>query len=226
MKLLSKDGEKGGRIKEIVSVAVLAIAIAFTAYVMVMNIRGKAVTLFGYSVLRVVTGSMEPTIFTGDYILVHETDPKGLTEGDIITYYTEDEEIKDLLVTHRIIKVNEDGTFITQGDANPVADDIPVKAERVLGKYIQKARFFGMISSFGDMRKLLLFLVIIPILFIAVYETKTLAKLVVDYKKDNDPAEEEQKEQEIERIRREAIEEYKKQKEQEANGEEGQEEHE
>ena len=226
MKKLIKSGEKGGKVKDILSIVILAVAIAFTAYVMIMNFQGKPVSVFGYSILRVVTGSMEPTIFTGDYIIVHKMAPAELKEGDIITYFTEDEEIKDLLVTHRIINVNDDGTFITQGDANPIPDDIPVKPERILGKYLKKARFFGMIASFADSSKLLLFLVIIPILLIAIYETKTLAKVVVEYKKETDAEEIEKKETEIERIKREAVEEYKKQKEQEENGKEGQEEHE
>ena len=226
MKKLIKSGEKGGKLKDILSIVFLAAAIAFTAYVMIMNMQGKAVSVFGYSVLRVVTGSMEPTIFTGDYIIVQKTAPAELKEGDIITYYTEVDEIKDLLVTHRIIKVNDDGSFITQGDANQIPDNIPVKPERLLGKYLNKARFFGMIASFADSSKLILFLVIIPILLIAIYETKTLAKVVVEYKKENDEEKTDKKETEIERIKREAIEEYKKQKEQEENGKEGQEEHE
>lgn len=225
MKLLSKDGDKGGRVKEIISISVLAIAIAFTAYVMVMNAKGKAVSVFGYSVLRVVTGSMEPTIFTGDYIVVHQTEPSDLKKGDIISFYSDEDNIKDLLVTHRIVEVKEDGTFITQGDANNKPDDIPVRAERLVGKYLHKARFFGMISSFTDSSKLILFLVIIPILLMSIYETKTLAKQWKEYKQEVGSDKTDNMDKEIERIKQEAIEEYKKKKEQEADGKEGQEEY-
>ena len=226
MKKLIKSGEKGGKLKDILAIAILVIAIAFTAYVMIMNARGKAVSVFGYSVLRVITGSMEPTIFTGDYIFVQKTDPTELKEGDIIAFYSDDEDIKGMLVTHRIIDINDDGTFTTKGDANNIADDKPARPESLVGKYVGKARLFGIISSFSDSSKLILFLVIIPILLIAIYETKTLAKVVVEYKKENDEEKTDKKETEIERIKREAIEEYKKQKEQEENGKEGQEEHE
>ncbi|MBR2523566.1 MAG: signal peptidase I [Clostridiales bacterium] len=225
MKKLTKSGEKGGKLKDILSIVFLAAAIAFTAYVMIMNMQGKAVSVFGYSVLRVVTGSMEPTIFTGDYIIVQKTTPAELKEGDIITYYTEVDEIKDLIVTHRIIKVNDDGSFITQGDANQIPDSIPVKPERLLGKYLYKARFFGMIASFADSSKLILFLVIIPILLMSIYETKTLAKQWKEYKQEVGSDKTDNMDKEIERIKQEAIEEYKKKKEQEADGKEGQEEY-
>ena len=220
MKLISKTTSKGRQTAEILSSVLLICVIIFTAYVMLMNARGKAVSVFGYSVLQVVTGSMEPTINTGEFIFVKKVPVDSLGKGDIIAYYTEDEEIKDFLVTHRIIGVNEDGSFITQGDANPVPDDLSVRASRVLGKYQGKARFFGMIGSFADRQKLIFALVIVPIFLLSIFEIRSLSKLWKKLK--NDGADEEPKtaEDEIERIKKEAVEEYIKQRDKETDGKE------
>lgn len=230
MKIVSKTGESRKGPVDFISLGLFLIVAVFTAYVMIMNVQGKPVTVFGYSVLKVMTGSMEPTIATGEYIIVKDTDAGDLKVGDIITYYTEDPEIKDFLVTHRVVRLNDDGTLITMGDANPVEDQIPVKPERVLGKFAKKARFFGIVDGFGDKRKLLFVLVIVPILVMAVYELRTLTKLWKKYYVDEKDEETEKNdipdtEAEIERIKAQAIEEYLKNRKENDNGEgqEGQE---
>lgn len=229
MEIISKTGESRKSVVDIVSIVIFVIVALFTAYVMIMNVKGRPVSVFGYSVLKVMTGSMEPTIGTGEYIIVKGTDAKDLQVGDIITYYSEDPEVKDLLVTHRVLRLNEDGTLITMGDANPVEDYIPVKPERVLGRFVCKARFFAIIGGFADKRKLLLVLVIIPILAMSIFELRSLAKLWKKYyingKKENEEPKPD-RESEIERIKAKAIEEYLKNRNETENGQgkEGQEE--
>ena len=214
MRIISKTGENR-KITDKIFTVVLVMVMIFTGYVMVMNAQGKAVPIFGYSILRVVTGSMEPTLLTGDYIIVHETDAAALTIGDIITFYSEESSTQGLLVTHRIIGVRSDGSFVTKGDANPVEDSVAVKPDKILGKYVNKARFFAMIGSFADTRKLIMALVIIPILALSFFELKSLTKLWKKYKGDD----EDKKEKDIEKIKREAVEEYLKQRENKADGE-------
>ncbi|MCD8195420.1 MAG: signal peptidase I, partial [Coprobacillus sp.] len=68
-------------------------------------------TVFGYSVASVGSGSMEPTINTGDVIVNKKCDQYEV--DDIITFYSEAE---SRYITHRIVDINEDGSFKTQGD--------------------------------------------------------------------------------------------------------------
>ncbi|MBR1423242.1 MAG: S24/S26 family peptidase, partial [Ruminococcus sp.] len=56
------------------SAVILIAAVIFTAYVMINAARGKAVSVFGNYVLRVMTGSMEPSIHVDDYIIVRKTE--------------------------------------------------------------------------------------------------------------------------------------------------------
>ncbi|MBP0967474.1 MAG: DUF2357 domain-containing protein, partial [Oscillospiraceae bacterium] len=49
---------------------ILVVSIAFSAYVTACMMRGKPAVFFGRSVLRIETGSMEPTLHVGDCIIV------------------------------------------------------------------------------------------------------------------------------------------------------------
>ena len=165
------------RISNIIVAVITVIALIFVIYVMICSSKGKAVNVFGKSVLKVVTGSMEPSIHVGDYIVVEKTDADNLTEGDIISFYSEQSDIRGLLVTHRIVGKADDGSYITKGDANPVSDTVTVQKDKIVGKYNGKARFFIWVSSFMNVKKILLLLVVIPILIVSIYEAKTVVKL-------------------------------------------------
>lgn len=210
---INKDGVSSfKRALEILSSLLLVAAVIFTAYVMINTARGHAVSIFGNYTLKVVTGSMEPTIMTGDFIIVHKAQPSELGVNDIITFYSDDPETKDLLITHRIIGIKEDGTYITKGDANNIEDHVAARPERVLGKYVRKARYLGLISSFADTRKLILLLVIIPMLVISIFEVKSLAAVWKKVRQNagSELTEEQIRQQEIDRIKKLAVEEYMK----------------
>lgn len=193
LKWLSKAGNT--------AIAVVTVAlVCFVTYIMVCSARGGAVNCFGRSVLKVVTGSMEPSLHTGDYIYVKKTDAADLREGDIISFYSEEADVRGKIVTHRIEKCNSDGTFTTKGDANPVPDSKHVRADQLVGKYTTKARFFKWLNSFGDRHKLLMVFVIIPMTLIALYEVRTIAKIKLESKEPEPLSDEER-----EKLIREAI---------------------
>ena len=193
LKWLSKAGNAA-------IIIVTALLAGFVTYIMVCSARGKAVDCFGRCVLRVVTGSMEPSLHTGDYIYVKKTDAADLKVGDIISFYSEEDDVRGKIVTHRIAECNSDGTFTTKGDANKTADVKHVRADQLVGKYTAKARFFKWLNSFGDRRKLLMIFVIIPMTLIALYEVRTIAKIKLE-----DRVFEPMSDEEKEKLIREAI---------------------
>ena len=201
----SKKEVKTNKIANIITTVILLAAIAFTVYVMICAAGNKIVDIFGKSILRVVTGSMESSIHVGDYIIVEKTDPDELAVGDVISFYSEQSDIYGMLVTHRIAEITDDHTFITRGDANPVNDSVEVRPEKIVGKYTGKARFFIWVNSFADPRKILLICVIIPIGIVSIFELRTLAKLSIEVSRKKHDAAEERRQQ----IIREAIEKEK-----------------
>lgn len=206
-----KEGKNNPTLKKLLSAVewlLLAASFGLVVYAFVCTARGKAVTVAGYSLLHVITGSMEPTISVGDYVIVKHEDPSTLGAGDIIAYYTKDPQIYGLPVIHRIHEVKDNGTFVTWGDANPSPDALAVYPEQVLGKYTRRSFLFNWLASFSDPRKLLLLMVSIPIFLISIYEAGTLAKLIKIKKTLIPGVKSKSREDEIEKLKQQAIEEY------------------
>lgn len=83
---------------------------------------------FGYTFFEVASGSMEPTLYINDVILVKVT-KDDLKKNDIIAFYNE-----DTVITHRILF--KDGDIITvKGDNNNVVDE-PININQVIGKVV------------------------------------------------------------------------------------------
>ena len=175
---------------KITLIALVAVMFFTVVYVMVCNLRGKVASIGGYSVMKVVTGSMEPSIHVGDYILIKETDAEDLKVGDVITFLSDDPTIKDMPNSHRITKINDDGTFTVKGDANPTEDVYTVKSDRIIGKYVRKLWLFRFIGSFGSSKKLLMILFILPTVCICIYESRSLVKIIKGKDKDDDEQDE------------------------------------
>ncbi|MGN0629829.1 MAG: signal peptidase I, partial [Ruminococcus sp.] len=157
--------------------------------------------VFGKSIMMVTTGSMEPSIHEGDYILIEKTAPELLDEGDIITFFSEDKAIYGMPNTHRILEKSDDGGFITKGDANPVPDSYKVYPEKIIGVYVRKIRFLRWINSFKSAKKLVLFLVFAAALAMSFYEIRTIGKIA----KDSSENRKKRIEDEKEKLIREAI---------------------
>ena len=86
-----------------------------------------------YKMIGIETGSMTPALNVGDAVIISKKyDVEKLEENDIIAYENEN----GILVIHRIIKENSDGTYITKGDYNNVADTLYVKKEQIKGKVV------------------------------------------------------------------------------------------
>lgn len=99
----------------------------FCIYVLKQNV----VTLGGYTILNVVSGSMEPVLYIDDLILINTKD-KQYKVGDIVTYTDEE----GSFVTHRIISLDND-KMVTKGDNNNI-EDKPTTTDRIIGKYISR----------------------------------------------------------------------------------------
>lgn len=190
------------RILDGILIAVLLAIISVTVYIMTCNYNGKPAEIFGISVVKIVTGSMEPSIRDGDYIIIEKTEAADLKEGDIICFYSSDSDISGRLNTHRIMEISENGGFITKGDANKYSDEEAVSPEAVIGKYRGKLGFLRWISSFGSADKLIFVAVAIILAAVSVFEVKTIAGISRQQK-------EEESAREKERLFREAVEKEK-----------------
>lgn len=127
-------------------VAAILAAIAFAATTVINRKQNKPTFVFGYSIMRVETGSMEPTIPAKSYVIVKKSDGVGLKEGTTITFVCSDEtsSVYGRLVTHRIVEITDDG-YRTKGDAAAI-DDWTVSPKDVVATYERNVPFLGVIG--------------------------------------------------------------------------------
>lgn len=85
--------------------------------------------LLGYRGYTVISGSMEPTLKVGDYIIVKSKPFEQVQDKEIISFKQE-----NVLVTHRVMQHVGD-KLQTRGDANNVNDLVEVTADDYVGSY-------------------------------------------------------------------------------------------
>ena len=149
-------------------------------YIFVTAILGLGLLLFatitpllGGTYVKVVkSGSMEPFIKTGGIVVVREA--ASFRAGDVITFGKDTK--TQIPTTHRIYKINEDGTFITKGDANNAPDPIPVSPAEVKGKVVWSAPYLGYILDFAKKPLGFILLVVVPALIVIVDEIWKIAR--------------------------------------------------
>lgn len=107
--------------EQVLFVAVL-VFVVFVAY-------GTFVDNRWYKIVVIEGSSMEPTLSAGDAIVLTRP-PDEIEPGMILTL-----EVDGNVVTHRVVEVRPDGSFVTKGDANEAADDFDGHDVRVVGEY-------------------------------------------------------------------------------------------
>lgn len=129
----------------------------------------KVPDFMGYKPFIVLSGSMEPTILTGDIVLTKVTEAEDIAQNDIITFRVE----RDTAVTHRVTEVvNEDGqiSFLTKGDANVGSDASVVTPDMLEGKYLGRVGGLGRLAIFLQTPMGLLLFVVTPLCLFIVYD--------------------------------------------------------
>ena len=120
-------------------VKIIMIAIVFVSIIIVVQkVTNNEESFLGFRIFRVQTGSMIPKYQIGDVILVREVDTDKIKIGDDVTYEGKIGSMSGLLVTHRVIDIEEvDGKriFHTQGIANNTED--PVVSEDQINGVVQ-----------------------------------------------------------------------------------------
>lgn len=171
-------------IKGIVNVLcwILVVIIVFTvALSLITRINGETPSVFGYSIFRVSSGSMEPELMVGDIILDKAVkNPEDLKVGDVITFKSND--YGDMLVTHKVIKApyeeNEKLMLQTKGIANDLADK-PISVDNVKGIMICKVDYLDTVYNiFLSPWGLLILIALIVIIFFD--EIITIVKILTN----------------------------------------------
>ena len=142
-------------------VKLVTIAIIFISIITTNNQEA----FLGFRIFRVQTGSMIPTYQVGDVILVKEVNPDTIQIGDDVTYQGKVGSMKGMLVTHRVIDIEEvDGkrVFHTKGIANNSEDPV-VSEEQINGVVQTKMYILSLICMLLNNKYVFYFCGILPL---------------------------------------------------------------
>lgn len=156
------------------------------------QINHKVPAFFGYSVMNIISRSMEPDIPKNTFILIQRVDPELLKEGDIITFYSSDPTIKGLPNTHRIIQIifeDNQKLFVTKGDANAIPDLYDVKPEDIIGVYVKNIASLGKLGAVFQNKTFIFILLVVPAAVLFVLEIINLTKTAKNINKVDDTQE-------------------------------------
>jgi len=128
----------GINLKRFLKYMIFTLLIIFISFGYYSRNKGKAINIFGNYISVVVSGSMEKTIKTNDFIIYKESD--NYEVNDIIVF-----KVNDYLVVHRIIYEDENG-YVTKGDNN-LSDDLSrygyIQEKQIVGKVTHNFHLFG-----------------------------------------------------------------------------------
>lgn len=132
---MQKKKQRRSNIKDIIFVTIILL----TCFFVFCLVKGNVPAIFGYRMLYVVSGSMEPAIERGSYIIIKEVTPSELQVGDIVTFVSEEPAIYGMYNTHRIYDICTDTytgetLYITKGDAFEEPDAYSVSEEQIVGR--------------------------------------------------------------------------------------------
>lgn len=168
--------EKNGLLQTIVGAVGIALCVVFVPLLLInVTLIVKSYTspdkvpdFLGYKPFIVLSGSMEPSIMTGDMVFVKETDPDSLKVGDVIAYKS-----GSAVVTHRIVEVkseNGETRYVTQGDANNAADQSLVKPADVEGIYQRRIAGAGNLAMFMQTTTGMILFVVCPLVLFVLWD--------------------------------------------------------
>lgn len=152
------------------AVAVLMIAVsAVLMLAVVLTPSGDVPSVAGYSMFRVLTGSMSPEIPTNTLIVVRSVPLEEVQVGDIISFYSADPSLNGMVNTHRVTKVDPSAqTITTKGDANALEDRYPVTADRLIGVMVFRSHGLGVMARLINNPLIFIPLIVLPLVILLV----------------------------------------------------------
>ena len=156
--------------KKIITVFIYLISVILGLSLVVGALSSMNLNL-PYQTYLVQSGSMEPSIMTGDVVVIKKTHQ--IKQNDVITFVDDQQR----LVTHRVIEDKTQGKlplFKTKGDANRTADLSLVKPNQIKGKVWLTIPKLGYVVRFSKTKLGIVLLIMVPATIIVYEESQQL----------------------------------------------------
>ena len=158
------------KILEVLSTVAVVVALVV---VISQRVTNNKLRLFGYGVYTVISESMLPEYEVGDMFLAKEIKEDDINVGDDLVYLGEVDSYKDKVVTHRVVRIEEDKTIVTKGINNPL-EDPPIRYKQVYGKVTGRLVVLSLFSKLMNENILFYLIIFVPFTVLIFLDTKDL----------------------------------------------------
>ena len=167
------------------AIALILVSV-FVLLSVVLTPAGQVPQVLGYSVFRVMTGSMEPEIREDSLLVVKKIPPEDIAPGDVISFFSPDPMLEGAVNTHRVVRVEKESgriQFITKGDANVIEDTYPVDASALVGRAVFKSYGLGRVVSLLANPLVFGIIILLPLLIILLMNLYRAVRIAADIAK-------------------------------------------
>lgn len=167
------------------AIALILVSV-FVLLSVVLTPAGQVPQVLGYSVFRVMTGSMEPEIREDSLLVVKKTPPEDIVPGDVISFFSPDPMLEGAVNTHRVVRIEtENGRtqFITKGDANVIEDIYPTDASALVGRVVFQSYGLGKTVSLLSNPLVFGIIILLPLLVILLMNLYRAVRIAADIAK-------------------------------------------
>ena len=165
---------------------VLIFVSVFVLLSVVLTPAGQVPQVLGYSVFRVMTGSMEPEIREDSLLVVQKTPPEDIAPGDVISFFSPDPMLEGAVNTHRVVRIEKENgrtQFITKGDANVIEDTYPTDASALVGRVVFQSYGLGKTVSLLSSPLVFGIIILLPLLAILLMNLYRAVRIAADIAK-------------------------------------------
>ncbi len=142
------SGRGGARYAGWVGLIVVVLSRAYIAFFLTLATMAVLPALGPWNSYVVQSNSMAPSIRAGDVVVAAPFDrANAIPVGRVMVFVDPTRTAgtgHDVLLVHRVVTDNKNGTYVTQGDANRAEDSTPLTAEAVRGQGRILVRFVGL----------------------------------------------------------------------------------
>lgn len=156
-----------------INIILWSILALILALILSLAISGKKEDkmIFGVGFYQVLSGSMQPEIFTGDVIIAKKTTTDDIREGDNLVF-----KHGDIVVTHKLIEKRADGMLIMHGIANSEGANEIISFDKVIGRQALCIKKLGFALDFLREPFGFILIIALPLVGLIIFHSVSLGK--------------------------------------------------
>lgn len=175
-------------IGNILYILLFVIVVLMLIVVILQRATDNSISLGGYRLFTVATGSMEPKYQVGDILISKQVNPDEIQVGDDVVYKGDTGSFKDKVVTHQVVSIREENgekKLTTKGIAN-TEEDPEIDVDQVYGKVIYKVKTLSFIGQMIKNIYVFYFIIFVPIAIIIFRQIRSILRKDDDEEEDDD----------------------------------------